>query len=105
MREWAAQLSGLTPAPVDALIARVLEAGLFQEDGQGHIRPVPDLLGDLILEQACLDANGSATPFGSQMLEQLLAAQEKLAVAGAQAMIDDRLWWTAALKAARSAAS
>lgn len=75
VREWASQLSGLTPAAVDSLIVRALDAGLFQEDGQGHIRPVPDLLGDLILEQSCVDANGSPTPFGTQLLEQLLEAE------------------------------
>jgi DNA polymerase III delta prime subunit len=75
VREWAAQLSGLTPVAVDSLIARTLEAGLFREDSQGVMRPVPDLLGDLILEQACLDANGSPTPFGTQLLEQLLEVE------------------------------
>lgn len=75
VREWAAELSGLTPITVDSLIARALEAGLFREDGQGLIRPIPDLLGDLILEQACLDANGSPTPFGTQLLERLLEVE------------------------------
>ena len=75
VREWAAQLSGLTPAVVDSLTARALAAGLLQEEGGGLMRPMPDLLGDLILEQACLDASGGPTPFGTQLLEQLLEAE------------------------------
>jgi hypothetical protein len=75
VREWAAQLSGLTPAAVESLTAHALAAGLFQEDGGGLVRAVPDLLGDLILEQACLDASGGPTPFGAQLLEQLLEAE------------------------------
>ena len=75
VREWAAQLSGLAPAALDALIGRALETGLLQEDDRGLMRPMPDLLGDLILEQACLDANGSPTAFATALLERLLEAE------------------------------
>jgi len=74
VREWAAQLSGLTPETVDTLIARMLGAGLFEEYAQA-IRPMPDLLGDLILEEVCLDAQGRPSPFSSQLLEPLLEAE------------------------------
>ena len=71
-RQCAAQLSGLTPAAVDALTGRALGAGLFQEYGQELIRPAPDLLGDFLLEATCMDAHGKPTPYGTQLLERLL---------------------------------
>ena len=71
MREWAALSSGLPQATVDALTGRALEAGLFHDDGQ-TLRPVPDLLGDLILEVASMDAHGKPTPYSSQLLHWLL---------------------------------
>jgi hypothetical protein len=71
VRELAAQLSALAPASVDILIERVVMAGLFQEYGRARIRPIPDLLGDLILEEACLNAQGQPTPKGTQLLERL----------------------------------
>ncbi|HEY2037419.1 MAG TPA: hypothetical protein VGG96_10420 [Steroidobacteraceae bacterium] len=80
VRGWAAELSGLSPAAVDTLTDRALETGLLQADGHGLTRPMPDLRGDLILEQACLDASGSPTPFGTQLLEQLLEAEPVAAV-------------------------
>ncbi|HEY6923957.1 MAG TPA: hypothetical protein VI653_10840, partial [Steroidobacteraceae bacterium] len=51
----AAEHSGLSVAAVETLEQRVLEAGLLQADGQGWLRPVPDLVGDLILEETCLN--------------------------------------------------
>ena len=74
-RQYAAQLSGLTPSAVDALTDRTLSAGLFQDCGPALIRPAPDLLGDLLLEAACMDAHGKPTPYGTQLLEQLLALE------------------------------
>jgi hypothetical protein len=71
VRELAAQLSALAPANVDILIERVVMAGLFQEYGRARLRPIPDLLGDLILEEACLNAQGQPTPYGTQLLERL----------------------------------
>ena len=70
-RDLAAELSALPPASVEILIDRVLTAGLFQQYGRGLIRPIPDLLGDLILEEACLDAQGKPTSFSTQLLERL----------------------------------
>src|SRR5882757_1468606 len=61
----------MTPADLDVLIERVLAAGLFQESGRGLIRPFPDLIGDLILEEACLDSQGKPTPYSKQLLERL----------------------------------
>jgi hypothetical protein len=75
VREWAAQLSGLAPPTVDSLIDCALNAGLFHEHGHGLIRPMPDLLGDLILEAACADSLGKPTPFSTELLEQLLEAE------------------------------
>ena len=71
VRELAAQLSALAPASVEILIERVVMAGLFQEYGRSRLRPIPDLLGDLILEEACLNAQGQPTPYGIQLLERL----------------------------------
>jgi hypothetical protein len=71
VRELAAQLSGLAPETVDILTRRMLETGRFQEDA--HVmRPMPDLLGDLILEEACLDAQGRPAPFSAELLGPLL---------------------------------
>lgn len=75
VREWAARLSGLAADTVTVLLDRVLAAGLMAESGNSLIRPVPDLLGDLILEEACVDANGKPTDFSAQLLNELLAAE------------------------------
>lgn len=75
VREWAAELSGLAAATVTVLLDRMLAAGLFVESGDALIRPAPDLLGDLILEEACLDANGKPTDFSARLLDELLAAE------------------------------
>jgi len=75
VRERAAELSGLTPDTVDTLTERMLRAGLFQEHGRDLMRPEPELLGDLILEEACLDGNGKPVPFSAQLLEPLLEAE------------------------------
>lgn len=80
VQEWAAQLSGLAPDAVAALIERVLRAGLFQPYGDGLIRPMPDLLGDLLLEEACLDVQGKPTPFSTQLLAALLEAEPAVSV-------------------------
>jgi hypothetical protein len=71
VRDLAAELSGMTPANLDVLLERVLAAGLFQESGRGSIRPIPDLIGDLILEEACLDSQGRPTPYSKQLLDRL----------------------------------
>jgi hypothetical protein len=68
IREAAAQLSGLTVEKVELLLNRVIAAGLFQEDSHGRVRPAPDVLGDLILEEVCLDIQGKPTPYSSQLL-------------------------------------
>jgi hypothetical protein len=68
IREAAAQLSGLSLEKIQLLLERVVAAGLFQEDAHGRVRPIPDVLGDLILEEACLDMQGKPTPFSSDLL-------------------------------------
>lgn len=80
VRDWSAQLSGLTPSAVDALIDRALKAGLVQEHNLTLTWPAPDLLADLILELACLDTNGKPTAFSVQLLEQLLEAEPEATV-------------------------
>ena len=79
VREWAARLSGLTPEAVDTLTGRMLAAGLFQEHAHA-IRPMPDLLGDLLLEEACLDAQGRPDPFSTQLLDLLLETEPVVTV-------------------------
>jgi hypothetical protein len=81
VRDLAAQLSGLGAERVEVLLDRVLVAGLFQEYGRARVRPVPDLLGDLILEEACLDAQGRATPYSTQLLERVFELDPSAAVA------------------------
>jgi hypothetical protein len=80
-RELAAQLSGLAPEQVELLLDRALAAGLFQEYGRARVRPVPDLLGDLILEEACLDAQGRPTPYSTRFLEQVFELDSVAAIA------------------------
>ena len=75
VRDWAAQSSALPPATVDALLARALDAGLLEDCGQALIRPLPRLLGDLILEMACTDAHGKPTPYSAQLLDRSLAVE------------------------------
>jgi len=80
IRDAAAQLSGLTVEKVELLLNRVIAAGLFQEDSQGRVRPSPDVLGDLILEEVCLDIQGKPTAFSSQLLGRVFEIDATTAV-------------------------
>ena len=71
IRANAAGHSGLSVANVEVLEQRVLEAGLFQSDGLGWLRPVPDLVGDLILEETCLNEQGRPTALGKALVRTL----------------------------------
>ncbi len=71
-RSSAATHAGLPICDIEALERRVLEAGLFETDARGLTRPAPDLLGDLILEESCLDEQGRPTPFGQALIRALL---------------------------------
>ncbi len=75
IRSSAATHAALPISDVEALERRVLAAGLFETDGRGLIRPSPDLLGDLILDETCLDDQGQPTPFGRALLRALLEQQ------------------------------
>lgn len=74
IRANAAEHSGLSVAEVQVLEQRVLEAGLFDADGLGWLRPVPDLVGDLILEETCLNEQGRPTPLGKALVRTLFDA-------------------------------
>lgn len=70
-RSSAATHAALPLPDVAVLEQRVLEAGLFETDERGRICPVP-ALGDLILEEACLDEQGRPTSFGRALVRALL---------------------------------
>jgi hypothetical protein len=72
IRASAATHAALPISDIEALERRVLETGLFENDGRGLIRPVPDLVGDLILEETCFDEEGRPTPFGQSLIRALL---------------------------------
>jgi hypothetical protein len=72
LRSHAATRSGLSVADLEVLERRILEAGLWAKDGRGLMRPFPDLVGDLILEETCLDEQGWLTPFGRELMRGLL---------------------------------
>jgi hypothetical protein len=74
VRANAATHSGLSVAAVEVLEQRVLEAGLFQADGLGWLRPVPDLVGDVILEETCLNEQGRPTALGKALVRTLFDA-------------------------------
>jgi hypothetical protein len=71
IRESAATLSGLSLAAVEVLEQRIEAAGLFGKDERGWLRPMPDLGGDLILEETCLDEQGRPTAFALAIIGQL----------------------------------
>ena len=71
IRASAAAHSGLSPANIEVLEQRVVEAGLFQVDGRGLLKPVPDLVGDLILEETCLNDQGRPTALGQALMRTL----------------------------------
>ena len=71
IRASAATHSGLSPANIEVLEQRLVEAGLFQRDGRGLLQPVPDLVGDLILEETCLNDQGRPTPLGQSLIRTL----------------------------------
>jgi hypothetical protein len=71
LRESAAACSGLPLADIEVLEQRVQEAGLFHPDPDGALRPVPDLVGDLILEETCLNEQGRPTPLGQTLMRTL----------------------------------
>lgn len=72
IRSSAAAHAALATADIEALELRVLEAGLFERDGRGGIRPLPALVGDLIVEEACLDEQGRPTSCGHSLIRALL---------------------------------
>lgn len=72
IRASAATHAALPISDVEALERRVLAAGLFETDGRGLIRPIPDFLGDMILEETCLDDQGQPTPFARALTRALL---------------------------------
>ena len=72
IRSSAATYAGLPAAQLETLERRVADAGLFAKDGRGLLRPVPDLLGDLIVGETCLDEQGWLTPFGRELMRGLL---------------------------------
>jgi len=71
IRASAAASSGLSSANIELLEQRLLEAGLFQVDGRGLLHPVPDLVGDLILEETCLNDQGRPTALGQTLMRTL----------------------------------
>ena len=71
IRASAAALSALSVSEIETLERRVLETGLFQVDANESIRPVPDLVGDLILEEICLNEQGRPTPYAQSLLQAL----------------------------------
>jgi hypothetical protein len=71
VRESAARLSALSLPDVEMLEQRIVLAGLFGADERGFIRPVPSLIGDLILEEKCLDEQGKPTAFGPAIVREL----------------------------------
>jgi len=75
IRSSAASHAGLSASDIELLEQRVVAAGLFQLDGQGLIRPVPDLVGDLIIEETCLNEQGRPTPFGQTLIRSLFEQQ------------------------------
>ena len=72
IRSSAARHAALPISDIEALERRVLEAGFFETDGRGLLRPLPDLVGDLILEETCLDEQGKPTSFGKSLIRALL---------------------------------
>ena len=72
IRSSAAAQAALPLAEIEALERRILAAGLFETDARGLIRPLPDLIGDLILEETCLDEQGRPTPFGQSLVRAML---------------------------------
>jgi hypothetical protein len=74
IRASAATHSGLAVADVEVLEQRALEAGLFQVDARGLLQPVPELVGDLILEETCLNEQGRPTPLGHSLMRALFDA-------------------------------
>jgi hypothetical protein len=71
IRSCAAAQAALPVSQIESLERRILEAGLFEMDAQGSMQPVPDLMGDLILEEACLDEQGRASAFGQSLIHAL----------------------------------
>lgn len=71
LRSSAATHAALPIRDIEALEHRILEAGLFEADGRDLIRPLP-ALGDLILEETCLDEQGRPTSFGKLLIRTLL---------------------------------
>jgi hypothetical protein len=74
IRTNAAMHSGLSNAEVEVLEQRVQESGLFEADARGWLRPVPDLVGDLILEETCLNEQGRPTALGKALVRTLFDA-------------------------------
>ena len=57
----AATISGISASKIETLIERVVDGGLFERYGRNKVRPSPDLVGDLILDEACVRQDGKST--------------------------------------------
>jgi hypothetical protein len=76
IRASVATHAALAAADVEAVELRALEAGLFERQASGLMRPCPVLFADLIIEEACLDEQGRPTPFGQSLIRALLEQQQ-----------------------------
>ena len=71
--EQASEISGIDEDGVKVLLRRAVEAGLFERFGRGKIRPTPDLVGDLLLDEACFHKDGSTTGVAERLREMHLS--------------------------------
>ena len=73
IKEIACKLGDISNVDYDCLINRVIESGLFSTYANKLIRPTPDLVGDLILDSACINDDATPNDFSKQLINSLLS--------------------------------
>ena len=68
LAEALGKIAGLSAVEVKGVLKRLREAGVVFRHGT-KMRIAPDLLGDFLVEDQCIDANGSSTGFAEQLFD------------------------------------
>ena len=66
------ELTNVDSATIQRLLNSAVQAGLFEKYASKLLRPIPELFGTLLIEQACIEEDGSTNEFGQILISRLL---------------------------------
>ena len=71
------ELTHVNSETIRHLLDAATQAGLFEKYASQLLRPIPDLFGTLLIEQACIAEDGSTNDFGQHLISNLLKTHPK----------------------------